>query len=194
MGAQSDNRLVAVVPLAACLVLTLAVGCTSPSDRGKRMTKDEARRMIKSLLESVGDRDGLWTSGSEGFGNLLFATRESRDSAQILFTYEDESLVCRALLSELRAEPRPGELEGFREEERAGAPTGGGKFEYTAADRGLHLTRAYKEPVDSKAFIDDMQKLAEAAIHWQDEVSERVYDRLFGRSPKAASPTPDRPR
>ncbi len=154
------------------------------------MTKDEARRMVKAFRDFMG-ATGMWTSSGGGFGGLIFSTTETR--GQMIFNYEGEALVCRAELDELRTDPKPGEIEAFREEEKAGAPTGGGQFEYTPADRGLYLTRIYREPVDSKTFINDMQKLAQAAIHWQDEVSERVYDRVFGRTPAPSSPSPDRP-
>ncbi len=146
------------------------------------MTREEAASLVQAFIRGAAgmERPGL---NDKGFGGILFPSKSG--AAQTFFEYDSEqkALICRAhLFTFTPEEPTSQELQYFSDEERAGAPSGGGKLEYMPENKGLYLTRTYRESTPHTAFVDDMMKLAEASLHWRDQVVDRVYDRIQGRS------------
>jgi hypothetical protein len=145
--------------------------------RGGRMTRQEAERLVRALLEAHGARGG----GSPLFGESEVAG-VMLGAAELFFEYDPQrsALHCGALVYRFRGEPRPGVLEGFFEEEREGGgfDTGGGALVYREETRSLLLGRDYSEPVPGDEFARDMKRLAEASLVWAGEVMERVASRV----------------
>jgi hypothetical protein len=141
------------------------------------MTREEAVRLIKSFAKSL----SVETSGlnEKNFGGLSLGDAELYFEFHLPFFKDEPSLECSALIYKFHKEPDPRILEGFKAEEKAGTPTGGGEVDYEPENKGLFLSRSYKKVVDEAAFTEDMKKLVEASRQWGGEVLERVSTRVF---------------
>jgi hypothetical protein len=147
--------------------------------RGGAMTREEAERLVRSLLDAHGARGAAPVFGAGDAAGVMLG------AAELFFEYEPEAraLACGALVYRFRDEPRPGVLEGFLEEEKRGAraDAGGGALVYREKTRALLLGRTYTDAVPGDEFARDMKRLAEASLRWADEVAERVASRVRSR-------------
>ena len=101
---------------------------------------------------------------------------------QIYFEYQPhkELLKCRALVYRFQAEPRPGVIEAFKQEEQtASADTGGGTVDYEPENKGLYLSREYAETVSDEEFAESLGELMKASRVYGDEVLDRVASKVF---------------
>ncbi|WP_257456822.1 hypothetical protein [Archangium lipolyticum] len=139
------------------------------------MTRDEAQRLVQAFMKSLGQpSEGL---NPQGFGGAMLG------AAQLYFEYhsDKQALEASALVYKFRDPPKPGVLDGFREEEKAGTDTGGGAVDYETENKSLFLSRIYSTPPSDAAFKEDMQRLTQASLVWGDEVLDRVASRVFKR-------------
>lgn len=138
------------------------------------MTRDEAARLVGSLIEDGASREGARLfAGGDVAGVMIGA-------AEVFFEYSAAggTLKCSALVYRFRKEPRPGVLDGFFAEEASGAAAaGGGALEYRAETRSLFLSRTYLEAAPPGEFAEDVKRLASASLAWGTEVLERVAAR-----------------
>ncbi len=138
------------------------------------MTREEAILILKKffMMQHI-DSPGLNENnvGGASVGDL-----------EVYFEYipKDEALNCSALIYNFREEPKPGIIEGFKEEEQFGrASTGGGFVDYQKENKGLFLTKTYTEYVEEIDFVNDIEALLGASRVWSGEVLERVAQRVF---------------
>jgi hypothetical protein len=155
--------------------LMSAVGLATPPAGGAPLTFESARELVQWFVKSQGAvlSPGL---NARGFGGI--ATGE----AQLYFEFhaDTQALECSALVYRFHEPPKPGVLEGFRQEEREGTDSGGGTVDYEPENRGLYLSRTYTQQVpDGAAFAKDMKRLMKASAVWGDEVLDRVASRVF---------------
>jgi hypothetical protein len=139
------------------------------------MTRDEAQRLLQVFMQSIGQpSEGL---NPQGFGGAAIG------DAQLYFEYhsDKQQLETSALIYKFRDAPKPGVLEGFRAEEKAGTDTGGGAVDYEPENKSLFLSRIYSTMPADAAFREDMRRLTEASLKWGDEVMDRVATRVHGR-------------
>ncbi|WNG36300.1 hypothetical protein F0U60_23355 [Archangium minus] len=137
------------------------------------MTRDEAQRLVQAFMKSLGQpSEGL---NPQGFGGAVLG------EAQLYFEYhaDKQALEASALVYKFRDPPKPGVLEGFRAEEKAGTDTGGGAVDYEPENKSLFLSRTYSTVPQDAAFKEDMQRLTQASLVWGDEVLDRVASRVF---------------
>jgi hypothetical protein len=137
------------------------------------MTRDEAQRLVQSFMQAVEQpSEGL---NPQGFGGAMIG------EAQLYFEYHDDTkaLEASALVYKFRDAPKPGILEGFQAEEKAGTDTGGGTVDYEKENKSLFLSRTYAKAPQEPIFLDDMKRLMKASVHWADEVADRVSSRVF---------------
>ncbi|HEX5709167.1 MAG TPA: hypothetical protein VFX96_17830 [Pyrinomonadaceae bacterium] len=139
--------------------------------RDYSMTRDDAARMVRTLLDAHGaGRAAEVFEGGDVFGVML-------GRAELFFEYDEDGgvLNCAALVYRFRREPRAGVLQRFFAEEAGGAAdASGGSLEYRHDTRALLLNRFYREPVPASEFAADVKRLAEASLIWADEILERV--------------------
>lgn len=137
------------------------------------MTRDEAQRLVQSFMRAHGENlsPGL---NPQGFGGAAVG------EAQVYFEFVPDTgaLKCSALIYRFRDAPRPGVLEGFREEEKAGTDTGGGAVDFEKESKSLFLSRAYTAAPADNAFTDDLARLMEASLAWGEDVFDRVATRV----------------
>ncbi len=139
------------------------------------MTRDEAQRLVQVFMQSVGQpSEGL---NPQGFGGAVLG------QAQLYFEYrsDTQALEASALIYKFRDAPKPGVIEGFRAEEKAGTDAGGGAVDYEPENKSLFLSRLYSTPPADAAFREDMTRLTQASLVWSDEVMDRVASRVFQR-------------
>jgi hypothetical protein len=139
------------------------------------MTREEAQRLIQVFMQSVGQpSEGL---NPQGFGGAVLG------DAQLYFEYHSDKQVLEtsALIYKFRDAPKPGVIEGFRGEEKAGTNTGGGAVDYEPENKSLFLSRTYSTLPADATFREDMQRLTQASLVWADEVMDRVASRVFKR-------------
>jgi len=138
------------------------------------MTREGAQRLVQIFVRPHGSlqSEGL---NQEGFGGLIM------DGAQLYFEWHEDTqaLECSALVYKFHDPPRPGVFETFQKEEQEGTDTGGGTVTYELENRGLYLSRTYKEVPDERTFAKDMKRLMKASLVWSDEVLDRVASRVF---------------
>src|SRR5689334_23046549 len=128
------------------------------------MTREEAQRLVQSFMKSHGQSsEGL---NPQGFGGAVLG------DAQLYFEYhaDKQALETSALIYKFRDAPKPGVLEGFRAEEKAGTDTGGGVVDYEPENKSLFLSRTYSTVPPDTAFKADMQRLTQASLVWSNEV------------------------
>lgn len=140
------------------------------------MTRDDAQRLVQSFLRSLGQTQSPGLN-PQGFGGVAVG------DAQLYFEYhsDEQSLECSALIYKFRDTPKPGVLEGFQQEEKAGTDTGGGAVDFEPENKSLFLSRHYASAPAEPAFADDMKRLMQASTAWSDTVMERVATRVFGK-------------
>jgi hypothetical protein len=137
------------------------------------MTRDEAQRLVQSFMQAVEQPgEGL---NPQGFGGAMVG------DAQLYFEYHDDTkaLETSALIYKFRDAPKPGILEGFQAEEKAGTDTGGGTVDYEKENKSLFLSRTYTKVPQDAAFVADMRRLMDASLVWADSVVDRVASRVF---------------
>jgi len=141
------------------------------------MTRDDAVKLVQAFFQAHGKTSrGL---NDKGLGGILFGMPSG--AAQVFFEHDAEvgQLLCRAHLFTYRPQdPVEEELKAFREEEKSGTPMGGGRLEYLQENRGLFLTRTYRQAVAHQTFVAEVDKLAAASLNWRGEIFDRVMDKL----------------
>lgn len=140
------------------------------------MTRDEAQQLARALLAAAGQPDSVGLN-PQGFGGV------SVDNAQLYFEWHDkeQALECSALIHKFRDNPKPGILEGFEAEQKAGTDTAGGTVDYEPENKSLFLSRTYTQAPPQPIFVDEMKRLMKASLTWSDEVLDRVAARVFKR-------------
>lgn len=138
-----------------------------------RMTLEEAQRLVQSFMRAHGDTEGSGLN-AKGFGGAALG------ESQVYFEHSADSgaLKCSALIYRFRDAPRPGVIDGFRDEEKRGTDTGGGKVDYETENKSLFLSRTYGVLPSEQQFKDDLDRLLEASLTWGEEVFNRVADRV----------------
>jgi hypothetical protein len=137
------------------------------------MTRDEAQRLVQTFMQAVEQpSEGL---NPQGFGGAMIG------EAQLYFEYHDDkqALEASALVYKFRDAPKPGILEGFQAEEKAGTDTGGGAVDYEKENKSLFLSRTYAKAPQDAAFLADMRRLMDASLVWSESVLDRVASRVF---------------
>ncbi len=138
------------------------------------MTRDEAQRLVQSFLRAHGESlsPGL---NLQGFGGVAVG------EAQLYFEHVSDTgeLKCSGLIYRFRDPPRPGVLDGFRDEQKAGTDTGGGAVDFETESKSLFLSRRYASAPPEKVFADDMNRLMAASVAWGGDVFERVASRVI---------------
>ncbi len=155
------------------LLATLGMTTPPPHVEGP-LTRQAAQELVQWFVRSQGAvlSPGL---NPQGFGGI------STGEAQLYFEFHEDSqtLECSALVYRFREPPKPGVLDGFRQEEKQGTDSGGGTVDYEPENRGLFLSRTYKDRPRADAFGKDMKRLMKASAVWGDEVLDRVASRVF---------------
>lgn len=138
------------------------------------MTRDEAQRLVQSFLRTLGQTQSPGLN-PQGFGGVAVA------DAQLYFEYRtaEQALECSALIYKFRDAPKPGVIEGFQQEEKAGTDTGGGAVDYEPENKSLFLSRTYASAPAEPVFTEDMKRLMQASLVWADTVMDRVASRVF---------------
>lgn len=100
---------------------------------------------------------------------------------RVFFEYvpEQKTLKSSVLIYKFHQPPKPGLIEAFQKEEKAGTDTGGGTVEYQPENQGLFLTRIYKNYTGRSQFGKDIEKLMNAGKYWSNEVLDRVASKFF---------------
>ena len=139
------------------------------------MTFEEAKRLVQDLMASMGQ-------GSEGLNMKGLGGVEIGD-AQLYFEYHSnrQALETSALIYKFRDAPKPGILDGFYAEEKAGTDTGGGAVDFEPENKGLFLSRFYTDLPSVPTFQADMQRLTDASLVWGKDVLDRVASKVFKR-------------
>ncbi|CAM4412795.1 hypothetical protein COEX109129_23790 [Corallococcus exiguus] len=140
-----------------------------------RMTLEEAQRLVQSFIRGHGGDAQASGLNAKGFGGAALG------DAQVYFEHVKDSgaLKCSALIYRFRDAPRPGVIDGFRDEEKKGTDTGGGKVDYETENKSLFLSRTYGVVPSEQQFKEDVDRLVEASLVWGDEVFNRVADRVI---------------
>jgi hypothetical protein len=143
------------------------------------MTRDEAQRLVQSFMRAQGQHlsPGL---NPQGFGGVAMG------EAQLYFEHVQDTgvLKCSGLIYRFRDAPRPGVIDGFRQEEKAGTDTGGGTVDFETESKSLFLSRSYTHIPAEKAFADDLMRLMQASVAWGGDVFERVASRVIDKKSK----------
>lgn len=100
---------------------------------------------------------------------------------RVFFEYVPDQKILKSsvLIYKFHQPPKPGLIETFQNEEKAGTDTGGGTVEYQPENQGLFLTRIYKNYTDNSQFGKDIEKLMKAGKYWSNEVLDRVATKFF---------------
>ncbi|HEX8705613.1 MAG TPA: hypothetical protein VF815_42660 [Myxococcaceae bacterium] len=138
------------------------------------MTRDEAQQLARAVLAAAGQPESVGLN-PQGFGGVAV------DNAQLYFEWHEDqqALECSALIYKFRDNPKPGVLEGFQAEQKAGTDTGGGAVDFETENKSLFLSRTYTQAPPHPVFVDDMKKLMKASLVWGGEVMDRVASRVF---------------
>ena len=155
-----------------------AGGVLARAARGREtnMTRGEAERLLRSLADAYGVSVGRLFDGKDVAGLML-------GGAELFFRYDEgqRSLWCGALVYRFRAEPKPGVLEAFFEEEQEGVDvpdSGVGALEYRGDTRSLLLAKTYETAPEPEEFVEDVRILAEASLVWARDAVPRVASRV----------------
>lgn len=155
-----------------------AGGVLARAARGREMnmTRGEAERLLRSLTDAHGVSVGRLFDGRDVVGVML-------GEAELFFRYDEvlRALWCGALVYRFRAEPKPGVLEAFFEEENEGVDvpdSGGGALEYRGDTRSLLLAKTYESAPAPEEFVEDVRVLAEASLVWARDAVPRVASRV----------------
>jgi hypothetical protein len=138
------------------------------------MTREGAQRLVQTFVRPHGPLQSAGLN-QEGFGGLRMG------GADLYFEWHEDTqaLEASALVYKFHDPPKPGVLETFQKEEQEGTDTGGGTVTYEPENRGLYLSRTYKEVPDERTFGKDMKRLMKASLVWSQEVLDRVASRVF---------------
>lgn len=139
------------------------------------MTRDEAQQLVQEYMKTLGQQSpGL---NENGYGGVAVG------NAQLYFEYDSfvMALETSALIYKFNDEPKPGIIEGFEAEEKAGTDTGGGAVDFEPENKSLFLSRQYNTVPSTASFEADMKRLMAASLKWGDEVLNRVASRVFKR-------------
>lgn len=154
-----------------------AGGVLTRAARGREtnMTRGDAERLMRSLADAHGVSVGRLFDGKDVAGLML-------GGAELFFRYDEvrRALWCGALVYRFRAEPKPGVLEAFFEEEEDGADvpdSAGGALEYREDTRSLLLAKTYESAPGAEEFVEDVRILAEASLAWARDAVPRVASR-----------------
>lgn len=138
------------------------------------LSREDAVSMIKALFAAYKiDSPGLNSNNLGGIETL---------AQPIYFEYlpGKQALHVFALCYRFRKPPRDGLIEAFHEEERRGTNTGGGSVEFLPENGGLYLGRTYTQRTEPARFIEETNKLGQAATYWAQEVFPAVATKVFG--------------
>lgn len=138
------------------------------------MLIEEAQRLVQSFMRAQGEQQSPGLN-PQGFGGI------AKGGAQLYFEFVPTSgeLKCSALIYRFRDAPRPGVLDGFRAEEKAGTDTGGGTVDFEQESKSLFLSRTYPAAPPDESFKIAMQKLMDASVTWGGPVFERVAAKVI---------------
>ena len=138
------------------------------------MTSEEAQRLVQSFMRSQGEPNSPGLN-PQGFGGL------AKGEAQLYFEFVPDKgeLKCSALIYRFRDAPRPGVLDGFLAEEKAGTDTGGGAVDFEKESKSLFLSRTYTTVPPDQSFELGMTRLMDASVAWGGPVFERVASRVI---------------
>ncbi len=138
------------------------------------MTREEAQSLARALLAETGNPNSPGLN-PQGFGGVAV------DGAQLYFEWHDkeQALECSALIHKFSNPPKPGIIEGFQAEQKAGTDTGGGSVDFEKENNSLFLSRTYTQAPQQPMFLADMKQLMRASLVWSDEVLERVASKVF---------------
>ena len=139
------------------------------------LTREDAVKLAQAALAAHN------IEGSPGLNEHNYGGFD--DSAQpVVFEYLPDRKVLNvlALCYRFRQPPRPAILEAFQREGQLGTDTGGGTVEFRSENGGLFLSRSYTQTTDAARFVEDTNKLAQAAKYWAEDVLPAVASRVFG--------------
>ncbi|WP_342374262.1 hypothetical protein NVS55_23145 [Myxococcus stipitatus] len=138
------------------------------------MTRDEATQLVQSYMRAQGEHlsPGL---NPNGLGGVAVG------EAQLYFEHSSDTgaLKCSALIYRFRDAPRPGVLDGFRDEQKAGTDAGGGTVDFEPESKSLFLSRSYPTAPIDLVFASEMSKLMAASLVWGHDVFERVASKVI---------------
>lgn len=100
---------------------------------------------------------------------------------EIFFEYhpDTKALECSALVYRFRNPPRPGILDGFKDELTRGTDAGGGEVDFEPENGGLFLTKLYADRPDALSFVEEVNALTRASVVWAKDVVPRVAQRVI---------------
>ncbi|QAT84469.1 MULTISPECIES: hypothetical protein [Corallococcus] len=156
--------------------LLTSMGLARPAPpAGGPMTRDAARQLVKWYLQSqgAGVTEGL---NEQGLGGMMSG------EGQYAFEHVESppALKCSALIYRFREPPKPGIIEGFRQQQEEGTDTGGGNVDFEPDTGNLFLTRTYEVMPDGREFTRDLDRLGKASVVWGKDVLDRVAHKVFG--------------
>ncbi|RKH38524.1 hypothetical protein [Corallococcus sicarius] len=156
--------------------LLATIGMAPPAPpAGGPMTRAAARELVKWYLQTqgAGITEGL---NAEGFGGVM------NGEGQYAFEHVESppSLKASALIYRFREPPKPGIIEGFRQQQDEGTDTGGGTVDFEPESGSLFLSRTYSVVPDGREFTRDLDRLGKASVVWGKDVLDRVAHRVFG--------------
>ncbi len=157
-------------------ILVFIFSCSSQKPSGSftsALSREEAVRMIQDFAGSY----SLKTSGlnEKNFGGIEI------NLDRIFFEYLPDQKILKSsvLIYKFHQPPKPGLIEAFQNEEKAGTDTGGGTVEYQPENQGLFLTRMDKNYTNHSQFSKNIEKLMNAGKYWSNEVLDRVASKFF---------------
>jgi hypothetical protein len=139
------------------------------------MTRDDAVKLAQAALAAHN------ITGSAGLNEQNYGGFDD-GGQRVVFEYIPDGKVLNvlALCYRFRQPPRPGVLDAFQKEGQLGTNTGGGTVEFRSENGGLFLSRSYTQQTDPARFVEDTNKLAQAAKYWAEDVLPAVASRVFG--------------
>lgn len=136
-----------------------------------------SREAAIQMIQSFGEANHLKTIGlnEKNLGGIEI------NLDRVFFEYVPDQKILKSsvLIYKFHQPPKPGLIEAFQNEEKAGTDTGGGTVEYQPENQGLFLTRIYKNYTDNSQFSKDIEKLMKAGKYWGNEVLDRVASKFF---------------
>lgn len=159
-----------------CAGMAAGMEPMAAADRG--LSREAAVHLVQAVARSFKlESPGL---NSHDLGGFAVA-----GGAQVYFQYvpAERALHTYALIYKFHRPPRPGVLDGFQAEQKAGTDTGGGTVEYQIENRGLYLSRTYTAPPDDQTFVAETMRLMRASQVWGGPVLERVSAKVFHPGP-----------
>ncbi|MCS6911693.1 MAG: hypothetical protein RMK29_01925 [Myxococcales bacterium] len=155
-----------------------AGGASGEPPRGEMPTRPLSRQaaaaMVQAFLTANNVRPGPGLSARNLGGIDVGGQR-------IYFEYLPEAGMLRtlAVVYCFRRPPRPGLLDGFRQQEQAGTDTGGGNVLYLPDSRCLYLSRSYARQVPPAQFVEETRRLLAASQLWSEQVVGQVSTQVL---------------